>query len=104
MDQTVIAGLGTLYTDEILFQAGLHPRTPVQSLDDAARRSLFDAMQSVLTTAIDCQADPEQLPDDRFLLPHRDGDGLDPYSGTPLRKVTVAGRTGYYSPARQPSP
>lgn len=104
MDQTVLAGLGNLYTDEVLFQAGLHPRTKVASLDDALRQTLFDALQEVLTTAIACQADPDQLPADRFLLPHRDGDKKDPYSGAALQTVTVAGRTGYFSPVRQPGP
>ena len=104
LDQSLIAGLGNLYTDEVLFQTGLHPRTPVTALDDDACRSLFDALQNVLTTAIACQADPEQLPADRFLLPHRHGDKKDPYSGADLKTVTVAGRTGYYSPVRQPVP
>jgi formamidopyrimidine-DNA glycosylase len=104
MDQSLVAGLGNLYTDEVLFQAGLHPRTPVAALDDEARRALFEALQDVLTIAIACQADPEQLPADRFLLPHRQGDKKDPYSGADLKTVTVAGRTGYYSPVRQPGP
>ena len=104
MDQSVIAGLGNIYSDEILFQAGIHPKTNVQDLDEEGQHTLFDAMQEVLEAAIACQADPEQLPVDRFLLPHRDGDEKDPYSGTPLQKITVSGRTGYYSPARQPAP
>lgn len=103
MDQTVIAGLGNLYTDEVLFQAGIHPKTKVQALDEDALRSIFDAMHEVLAMAIDCKADPEQMPADRFMLPHRRGDRKDPYTGTELEKITVSGRTGYYSPARQSS-
>lgn len=104
MDQTVLAGLGNIYTDEVLFQAGIHPKTRVQALDEEARRALFEAMAEVLDTAIECQADPEQMPADRFLLPHRRGDKKDPYSGTDLEQITVSGRTGYYSPARQSPP
>lgn len=104
MDQTVIAGLGNIYSDEVLFQAGIHPRTPVQDLDEHALHALFDAMQDVLRTAIEHQADPARLPADRFMLPHRGGDNKDPHSGTELEQISVAGRTGYYSPARQPSP
>lgn len=37
MDQTVIAGLGNIYADEVLFQAGIHPKTRVQALDEDAR-------------------------------------------------------------------
>lgn len=61
-------------------------------------------MKEVLETAIDCRADPEQMPADRFLLPHRRGDKTDPFTGTDLEKITVSGRTGYYSPARQKPP
>jgi len=104
MDQGVIAGLGNIYADEVLFQAGIHPRTQVSALDDEALSSLFDAMREVLDVAIDGKADPEALPADRFMLPHRQGDQRDPYSGVPLEKVTVSGRTGYYSPARQLPP
>jgi formamidopyrimidine-DNA glycosylase len=104
MDQSVIAGLGNVYTDEVLFQAGVHPKTKVQDLDAKALRSLFDAMHDVLKATIDCQADPEQMPADRFMLPHRQGDQKDPYSGADLEKITVSGRTGFYSPARQAAP
>jgi len=38
MDQAVIAGIGKIYSDEILFQAGLHPNTPARRLDAAARK------------------------------------------------------------------
>jgi formamidopyrimidine-DNA glycosylase len=104
MDQTVLAGLGNVYTDEVLFQAGVHPRSKVKALGEDTLRALFDAMKEVLRTAVDRQADPEQMPADRFLLPHRRGDKKDPISGTDLEKITVSGRTGYYSPARQPKP
>lgn len=104
MDQSVLAGLGNVYSDEILFQAGIHPRTKLASIDDDKLRALFDALNEVLDTAIECKADPEKLPADRFLLPHRSGDRRDPYSGRRLEKISVGGRTGYYSPARQSGP
>lgn len=103
MDQTVIAGLGNVYSDEVLFQAGLHPRTRVHDLTEADHQALFEALQDVLITAIRCKADPDQMPTDRFLLAHRQSDRIDPYSGTALEKIRVSGRTGYYSPARQPA-
>lgn len=81
-----------------------HPRTQVSALDDESLSSLFDAKREVLDVAIDGKADPDALPADRFMLPHRQGDQKDPYSGTPLETVTGSGRTGYYSPARQPPP
>ena len=48
MDQTLIAGIGNIYADEILFQARLHPKTPVTSLDDRQRGELFAQIKAVL--------------------------------------------------------
>ena len=104
MDQSVVAGLGNVYTDEVLFQAGIHPKTAVNDLDDDALTELHASLESVLDTAINCKADPEKMPADRFLLPHRDGDQKDPITGTKLEKISVSGRSGYYSPARQAEP
>ncbi|GAP09073.1 DNA-(apurinic or apyrimidinic site) lyase [Bellilinea caldifistulae] len=52
LDQSVIAGLGNIYTDEALHLARLHPLTPSNliSLEDAAR--LLDAIRSVLQEGI----------------------------------------------------
>src|SRR3984893_9839986 len=41
MDQEVVAGIGNVYSDEILFQARLHPRTRSDWLDAATRERLF---------------------------------------------------------------
>ena len=40
MDQTLIAGIGNIYADEILFQSCLHPKTAVTSLSSRQRRPL----------------------------------------------------------------
>ena len=37
MDQSVVAGIGNIYADEILFQARLHPKTPGRTLSQAKR-------------------------------------------------------------------
>jgi len=34
LDQRCLAGLGTLYKAEVLFRRGVHPRTPVSTVDD----------------------------------------------------------------------
>lgn len=52
LDQSAIAGVGNIYADEALFDAGLHPARPAASLspDDADR--LARAIRSVLRSAI----------------------------------------------------
>lgn len=101
LDQSVIAGLGNIYADEILFQVGVHPRAQVASLGDDTLQMLFESMHEVLQVAIDHEADPNALPADRYLLPHRRGDNRDPLTGAPLETVKVGGRTAYFSPERQ---
>ena len=80
MDQTVIAGIGNLYSDEILFQARIHPRTPADRLDLPALDRLFRTAKSVLRTAIRCGAGSEQmldrLPRTFLLRPARRADAV----------------------------
>ena len=40
MDQTLMAGIGNIYADEILFQARLHPKIAVTSLSNQQRATL----------------------------------------------------------------
>lgn len=97
MNQELIAGLGNIYTDEILFQAGLHPGTRVNRLDQDRRKELLQKIKEVLHIAIDSRADPGQMPAD-FLLPHRHAEGKCPRCQRRLEQSKIAGRTTYYCP------
>ena len=81
MDQALIAGVGNIYADEILFQARLHPHTPVTSLDARQRTELFRSAQKGAGEGDRVGAGAEQslerLPDD-YLLSHRDKHGNAP--------------------------
>jgi formamidopyrimidine-DNA glycosylase len=52
LDQTVIAGLGNIYTDEALFRAGLHPLTPSGTIRRAQVAALHAAIRDVLRLGI----------------------------------------------------
>jgi formamidopyrimidine-DNA glycosylase len=52
LDQTAIAGLGNIYTDEALFRAGLHPLTRSDQLNTAQVHRLHGAIRDVLRLAI----------------------------------------------------
>lgn len=95
MNQQVMAGIGNLYADEILFQAGLHPQRRIEKLGRDARQRLFKSLKTVLDEAIVAQADPSRMPD-AFLLPRRRQGGHCPVCATRLRTVTLNGRTAYY--------
>jgi formamidopyrimidine-DNA glycosylase len=106
MDQRLMAGLGNIYSDEILFQARIFPGTEARNIRGESAAHLFRATHETLATAVRCGAGAEQaaerLPDD-FLLPHRRRGGHCPRCGTALRTESRAGRTGYYCPRCQPS-
>ncbi len=100
MDQHVLAGIGNIYADEILFQARIHPATPFSKLGDAQIKILFLAIKRVLQTAIQRQADIHAFPRN-YLLPHRSPNGRCPVCGTQLERITLAGRTTYLCPTHQ---
>ena len=52
MHQQVIAGIGNIYANEILFRAGLHPYRHAGRLRVGKIRELYDTMRAVLTQAI----------------------------------------------------
>jgi formamidopyrimidine-DNA glycosylase len=100
----VVAGIGNIYADEILFQARLHPQTPASSLDERARRALLRQIKAVLETAIERGAGAEQflerLPE-HYLLPHREKGGKCPRCGSAIATLKSGGRTSHYCPRCQ---
>lgn len=100
MDQSLLAGLGNVYTDEILFQAGVYPRRKVSDLGDDDLRRIYRAMMDVIHTAVARQAEPEEFPDD-YLIGHREPGAECPRCGGQVEQVDVSGRTGYYCPTCQ---
>ena len=52
MDQHFLAGVGNIYSDEALFEAGLHPLSISSNLDQADARRLWRALRSVLEEGI----------------------------------------------------
>lgn len=101
MDQSLMAGLGNVYSDEILFQVGVHPRAGVQDLPEGTVERIYHAMNEVLETAVERRAIPDDFPES-YIVPHRHADGHCPKCGAELRRVKVSGRSAYFCPKRQP--
>lgn len=100
MNQEKIAGIGNIYSDEILFQAGIHPRVKASSLSQAKIEELYEKMDYVLSEAIACEVDPDRMPSN-FLLPHRTPGSSCPQCGENIEKVKVSGRSAYFCPSCQ---
>jgi len=101
MNQQIVAGIGNIYSDEILFQIRLHPRTDVRRLDGTTLEELHEQTLRVLEKAIERRADPNELPEP-FLLSHRSEGEPCPRGNGKIHKTTAAGRTAYYCPTCQP--
>lgn len=81
MDQSLVAGIGNVYSDEILFQCGWHPRRGTNDLSEEELRELRRTMRRVLRTATRNDALPEKFPHG-YLLAHRRTDKRCPNCGT----------------------
>ncbi|MFO7890460.1 MAG: DNA-formamidopyrimidine glycosylase family protein [bacterium] len=100
MDQSLLAGIGNIYSDEISFQAKIHPGSRMKKLSDRDLKIIYERMKDVLQTAIDKEADPDQLPD-TYLIPYRNpGDSCPICNGT-IQKKTISGRSSYFCTKHQ---
>jgi formamidopyrimidine-DNA glycosylase len=90
MDQSRVAGLGNLLTDEILWRAGLDPARPAGSLDARELRRLHHHLRTTLDQLL--VRGGSHLGD---LMPARERGAACPRCGAPLLRRTIGGRTTY---------
>lgn len=57
MDQRLVAGIGNIYSDEMLWRAGIHPETSVHSVAKRGWKALHAAMKEVLRKGIEFGGD-----------------------------------------------
>jgi formamidopyrimidine-DNA glycosylase len=95
LNQQLIAGIGNLYADEILFRARMHPGTEAARLRDNKLTRLFRATRYVLEKAIALKTDFNRLPKSWLLL-HRGKRGRCPRCGRALKSATIGGRTSWF--------
>lgn len=110
MEQKIIAGIGNIYSDEILFSARLHPSRPASSLTADEWARLTNAIPEVLAYFIEKNAiTPEQYLQGKgqdyrntpFLQVY--GHEGDPCTicGTTLCRLVIGGRSSTFCPACQ---
>jgi formamidopyrimidine-DNA glycosylase len=95
LNQQLIAGIGNLYADEILFRARMHPATEGARMSDKDLQRLFRATRHVLERAIALKTDFNRLPKS-WLLTRRGKRGRCPRCGHALKSATVGGRTSWF--------
>jgi formamidopyrimidine-DNA glycosylase len=110
LDQGVVAGIGNIYADEILFRARIHPLTPAAALGDAGLETLWRSVRAVLRRAIARKGStirdyrgPDGEPGDfqsRHKVYGREGKACRA-CGTPVRRIRVGGRSTFFCPVCQ---
>ncbi len=110
MDQTRIAGLGNIYSNEALWHARLGPRRRASRLAGGEARRLYKAVVSVLRRALECCLDP--APDFRdaawwfqglekiLCVYDRQGKPCRRCGGR-IRHIEQGGRSSYFCPGCQ---
>lgn len=110
LDQTFLAGLGNIYTDEALHRAGVHPERPAGGLEAREAHALYRTIREVLTdgltfggTSVQHYVDGSGKPG-RFqeLLRVYGKQGVPcPACGTPVERIRCGGRGTHYCPTCQ---
>lgn len=110
MLQDLIAGIGNIYSDEILFKAKVLPTRPVKELSEKDLRSIYDSIKPVLNLAI--RHGGTSLKDYRQLdgsqgdylhyakVYHRTGLPCR-VCNTPIERTVVNGRSSHFCPKCQ---
>ncbi len=96
LDQAVLAGVGNLLADEVLWQARVPPRTPVDQLGDAVLDRLHAATRRAVKAAVaNGGAHTGEV------NPFRKAGASCPRCGAPMERGRVGGRTTWWCSAEQ---
>lgn len=112
LDQRIIAGLGNIYADEVLFRAGVRPGRPGGGVTPSEVAALVEAIPTVLADGVAMGG--TSLDDLAYLLPDgRAGEYLDrlrvygrtgepcQVCGTPVERVVISARSSHFCPSCQ---
>ncbi len=110
MDQTIIAGIGNIYSDEVLWKAKIHPFEQASKLNEKKLKNIYQAIREILPKAI--KLGGESFSDFRKLsgkkgyfdkerkVYQREGEKCS-HCGTIIKRVKLAGRSAHFCPKCQ---
>lgn len=111
MDQNVIAGIGNIYSDEILWLAGVHPLKKTSDLEESGLKKIYQSIRPVLSKAIKARGSS--------YIDYRDAQGkkgryqemqnayglkgkkCKKRDGGIIKKIKVGGRSAHFCPVHQ---
>lgn len=106
-DQKLIAGIGNIYSSEILFDAMIHPLRKGNSLSEKELRKLFESTKKILNLGIKLggasisdyrRLDGSRGSFDKYRKVYRREGEPCPRCQTPIEKITIGGRSAYFCP------
>lgn len=100
MAQKKLAGIGNLWSDEILFQTGISPEKTASDLTPSQLKQMYVIMRAVLTGVCETNADYSQLPRDWLIANRKQGADCPRCDGK-IVKDKVAGRSAYHCDSHQ---
>jgi len=110
MDQNVIAGIGNIYSDEILWEAKIHPFRAVKSLSEDDLKKIFLSLKKILSealrlrgTSVSDYRDPagkKGYYEVRRRVYQREGEKCRRCSAL-IKRVKIAGRSAHFCPKCQ---
>jgi formamidopyrimidine-DNA glycosylase len=105
MDQSALSAIGNAYADEILFEAGIHPKATACTLPSEKKRALYDAIKTVLAwgvTEVEAAGAPlEDKVRGHMRVRNRAGEKC-PRCGATIRRAGVLGYDAFFCPVCQP--
>lgn len=109
-DQSVVAGIGNIYSDEILYAAGIYPEEKCATLDDADWNRLAEAVKEIILWGITTnEMTPGEYLEGRGKeyrnMPHlrvygREGQPCS-HCGQTIERIVIGGRSSCYCPVCQ---
>jgi formamidopyrimidine-DNA glycosylase len=110
LDQAVIAGIGNMYADEALFDAGIHPFRSANSLSEVEIKRLYYSIRRILTDAIGAKGasvntylrpgGQKGKAHFEFKVAHKRGEKCSVCEEW-LQRLVVRGRSSYFCPRCQ---
>ncbi|MFQ5628713.1 MAG: Fpg/Nei family DNA glycosylase [bacterium] len=105
MHQESISAIGNAYADEILFHAGIHPKTFCYQLADAQKNMLYDSILEVIRCGINAVKTAnrplQEKVRDHVRVRNRQGKPC-PNCGAKIRRAGVRGYDAFFCPKCQP--
>ncbi|TXT65391.1 MAG: hypothetical protein BAJALOKI1v1_440008 [Promethearchaeota archaeon] len=95
MDQSALSGIGNLYSDEVLFQSRIFPKTKISALNEGQIEELHINIKDILTRALTSILTHDDYPND-FFIPYRSIDKKCPVCKSKIQRLKISSRHSFY--------